>query len=81
MLRGFGGARSLLLLPLRAVAAAPCAARPVAGGLDGDQDRVSWSTLQHPGLLEKEGGAPYSLATLGVWFTKNMSSQNSLMCG
>ena len=51
----FGGVRSLLLLPLRAVAAAPCAARPVAGGLDGDQERESWSTLQHPGLLEKEG--------------------------
>ena len=58
MPRGFGGVRSLLLLPLRAVAAAPCAARPVAGGLDGDQERESWSTLQHPGLLEKEGGAP-----------------------
>ena len=82
MPRDFGGVRSLLLLPLRAVAAAPCAARPVAGGLDGDQERESWSTLQHPGLLEKEGGGcSYSLATLGVWFTKNMSSQNSLMCG
>ena len=52
---GFGGARSLLLLPcLRAVAAAPCAARPVARGLDGDQDLVPWSTLQHLGLLEEE---------------------------
>ena len=29
MPRGFGGARLLLLLPLGAVAAAPCAARPV----------------------------------------------------
>ena len=58
MLRGFGGARSLLLLPLRAVAAAPCAARPVARGLDGDQDLVPWSTLQHLGLLEEEVGAP-----------------------
>ena len=50
MPRGFGGARVLLLLPWRAVAAAPCAARPVAGGSDGDQDLVPWSTLQHPGL-------------------------------
>ena len=58
MPRDFGGARSLLLLPLRAVAAAPCAARPVAGGLDGDQERESWSTLQHLGLLEEEVGAP-----------------------
>ena len=59
MLRGFGGARSLLLLPLRAVAAAPCAARPVARGLDGDQDLVPWSTLQHLGLHVGGGGAPF----------------------
>ena len=56
---GFGGVRSLLLLPLRAVAAAPCAARPVAGGLDGDQDLVPWSTLQHLGLHVGGGGAPF----------------------
>ena len=59
MPRGFGGARSLLLLPLRAVAAAPCAARPVARGLDGDQDLVPWSTLQHLGLHVGGGGAPF----------------------
>ena len=58
MPRGFGGARLLLLLPLGAVAAAPCAARPVAGGSDGDQERASWSTLQHLGLREEEVGAP-----------------------
>ena len=60
MPRGFGGARLQLLLPLGAVAAAPCAARPVAGGSDGDQERASWSTLQqHLGLLEEEElGAP-----------------------
>ena len=58
MPRGFGGARLQLLLPLGAVAAAPCAARPVAGGSDGDQERASWSTLQHLGLLEEEVGAP-----------------------
>ena len=64
MPRDFGGARSLLLLPLRAVAAAPCAARPVAGGLDGDQDLVPWSTLQHLGIHVCGGGAP---TPVGGW--------------
>ena len=58
MPRDFGGVRSLLLLPLRAVAAAPCAARPVAG---------AWTTIKNGhlgppfstwGLLEEEVGAP-----------------------
>ena len=55
MPRDFGGVRSLLLLPLRAVAAAPCAARPVAGGLTAIKNGNLGPPFSTQGSLRKKG--------------------------